>query len=282
MFIVFQIYPFLTFFVCADPLPPHLNSYPSEARKVAFLSSNELFDSEAGRLRWKKESEFFAGSKANKEKGPRPGVWPPTVDWTMQQVESHVFSNAYDYESSWWQDALEALGKIRLQTVRTFEQDGTKRDYPVEYLSLDLSDGTWKSPADLGISRFPWRGKKRFMRLIELRLKWEELVDEFQVLDDWCRMETTRAGVQATRRYVHGEDALHEAESNGKTKGRNIAKRVVDWVNIVEELAGLRIEEFDPLSPIELQVKFSEVRYHNSHLMELEINNEITNHARNY
>ena len=100
----------------------------------------------------------------------------------MQQTESAVFSNVYEYESSWWQEALQALGKIRLQTVRTFEVDGTKRDYPVEYLALDPSSGTWKSPTDLGSSRFAWRGKKRFMRLVELRLRWEELVDDFQVL----------------------------------------------------------------------------------------------------
>jgi len=236
-----------------------LNEYPSEARKVAFLSTTEIFDLEAGRLRWKNEGDFLGRNKPNKEKGSRPSIWPPPIDWIMRQVEGSVFSNAYEFESSWWQDALEALGKIRLQTVRTFELDGTKRDYPVEYLSLDPSDLTWKSPSGLGVSRFPWRGKKRFMRLVELRLKHQELVDEFQVLEDWCRLDTALAGAQATRRYMHGEDALHQADGSGKTKGRNIAKRVVDWVNIVAELAGLRMDEFDPLSPIELQVKFSEV-----------------------
>lgn len=240
-----------------------MNSYPSEARKVSFLSSSEIFDSEAGRLRWKRESDFFAGSKVNKEKGPRPGVWPPTVEWIMQQVETVVFSNVYEHETSWWQDALEALGHIRLQTIRTFELDGTKRNYPVEYFSLDPKDGSWKNPADLGSSRFPLRGKKRFMRLVELRLKWEELVDEFEVLEEWCRMESKRAGVQATRRYVHGDEAWQEAEVGEKTKSRNISKRVVDWANIVEELVGLRVDEFDPLSPVELQVKFSEVRRRN-------------------
>jgi hypothetical protein len=223
------------------------------------LSSKEIFDSEAGRLRWKKESDFFAGNEDVKDKGPRPGTWPPTVDWIMQQVESVVFSDVFEHGPSWWQEALEALARLRLQTVKTFEDDGSKRDYPVEYLSLDSTDGLWKSPADLGTSRIPWRGKKRFMRLVELRLKSEELVAEFQALEDWCRLDTTKAGIQATRRYVHGEDAFHEAHSAEKTKGRNVAKRVVDWVNIVDELAGLRIEEYDPLSPVDLQVKFSEV-----------------------
>ena len=223
------------------------------------MSSKEIFDAEAGRLRWKKETDFFAGSQApSREKGPRPGIWPPTLDWVMQQIEQAVFSNAYEYESSWMQDALEALGKIRLKTVRTFEMDGTKRDYPVEYLSLDPISGTWVSPAGLGGSRFAWRGKKRFMRIVELRLKWEELVDEFQVLDEWCRLDATRTGVQAPLRYVHG-DAVQDAEGSGKTKGRNIAKRVLDWVNIIEELVGLRIDEYDPLTNVELQIKFSEV-----------------------
>ena len=245
-----------------------MNAYPSEARKVSFLSSIEIFDSEAGRLRWKKESDFFAGNKGpSRDKGPRPGVWPPTLEWVMQQTESAVFSNVYEYESSWWQEALQALGKIRLQTVRTFEVDGTKRDYPVEYLALDPSSGTWKSPTDLGSSRFAWRGKKRFMRLVELRLRWEELVDEFQVLDEWCRFDATRASVQTPQRYVHG-DAVQEAEAGGKTKGRNIAKRVVDWVNLVEELVGLRIDEYDPLTNVELQIKYSEVgdRLHNNEI----------------
>lgn len=313
-----------------DPLPPNLNSYPAEARKISFLSTTEMFDAEAGRLRWKKESDFFATTKVTKDKGPRPAVWPvfffqnalahtlssctqsctqvqdqhlilyreneqtgrilasrplaahrrmhsclefqasafltfraldlqPNVDWIMKQVETAVFSNAYEYQASWWQVALEHLGKVRLQTVKSFEQDGTKRDYPVEYLTLDPSDGIWKSPlhAHGGLT---WRGKKRFMRLVELRLNWEELVDEFHILEEWCRLDTNRSGTQTTRRYVHGEDVWLEAQGGGKTKGRNVAKRVVDWSIIVQELVGLRVDEFDPLSPPDLQLQLSEVR----------------------
>ena len=61
---------------------------------------------------------------------------------------------------------------------------------------------------------------------------------------------------------------MQEAEAGGKTKGRNIAKRVVDWVNLVEELVGLRIDEYDPLTNVELQIKYSEVgdRLHNNEI----------------
>ena len=183
----------------------------------------------------------------------------PSVDWIMKQVEAAVFSNVYEYEGCWWQVALEHLAKVRLQTVQSFEHDGTKRDYPVEYLTRDPSDGMWRSPlhAHGGLT---WRGKKRFMRLVELRLTWEELVDEFHILEEWCRLDSTRGGTQTTRRYVHGEDVWHEAQGGGKTRGRNVAKRVVDWSIIVQELVGLRVDEFGPLSPPDLQLQFSEVR----------------------
>ena len=185
-------------------------------------------------------------------------AWQPSVDWVMKQVELAVFSNAYEYEGSWWQVALENLAKIRLQTVKSFEQDGAKRDYPVEYLTRDPGDDMWKSPlhASGGLS---WRGKKRFMRLVELRLNWGETVDEFHALEEWCSLDATRGGTQQTRRYVHGEDVWLEAQGGGKTKGRNVAKRVVDWTIIVQELVGLRVDEFDPLSPPDLQLHFSEV-----------------------
>ena len=81
---------FCALLVATDPLPPNLNSYPAEARKISFLSTTEMFDVEAGRLRWKRESEFFAATKVNKDKGPRPAVWPVAVS---DNTHTHTYTH---------------------------------------------------------------------------------------------------------------------------------------------------------------------------------------------
>jgi hypothetical protein len=87
-------------------------------------------------------------------------------------------------------DALEAAGKvcmsppftayiytqIHIHTQVRINNISSSKDYPVEYHILDPSSGRWVNPIDAEVSYFSWRGRRRTMRLLELRLRPEELV----------------------------------------------------------------------------------------------------------
>ncbi len=96
-----------------DALPSSLNSFRSELRHASFLSASALLDDAAGVLVWKSEDNSSTNlNEMDGLKGVRPSVWPPSPEWVLAVVETIVFSQSYDFEPSWWQDALQALAKV--------------------------------------------------------------------------------------------------------------------------------------------------------------------------
>ena len=80
-----------------------------------------------------------------------------------------------------------------------------------------------------------------------------ELIGELQAVIEWC-------SASQSNKYSHHDVTWNEAARRGNADAQ-LAKRIVDFSQILEEVVGVRLDVLDLNAPVLQQVQYSEITH---------------------